>query len=435
MKKSLVGLLVLGSFFTGCIGDSDDDKAITVRESGDKNLYEDVLIKDGYFTDSRDKNKYKVVKIGSQYWFAENLRYVDSSKTTNLKKNVRCLDDKSSNCEKYGPLYTWTAAMDIKDSFATKSVGGMYLWQYQGICPNGWKIPSVSEWDELLSFIDRINSDEATGTSLKSVSTWDKHDSIPGGKNRFGFNMLAGGRLNNEGGFLSGGKYAYAWAADEYDAGTAKGFSFHYDKDVVHVGEYYKDHGLSVRCVATSQASVTVKGDLDSSYIAEIPFDNGTLEVDGESYKTIKIGEQTWMAENMNLKTDNSWCYKNEESSCKKYGRLYDWDDAQSVCPEGWKLPSKNDLTLLYSYHKDSRFIRSTEEWKNEDGLNFWGFDLLPAGGYKDGDFFDEKVSAYLWSSENIGSEAYALFVNYYGEPAIRSYSKSTGHSVRCIKE
>ena len=435
MKKSLVGFLALGYVFTGCIGDSHDDKTINIRESGDKNLYEDVLIKDGYFTDSRDKNKYKVVKIGTQYWFAENLRYADSARTPNLKNNIRCLDDKSKNCETFGPLYTWTAAMDIDDSLTTKRAGLLRSWIFQGVCPNGWKIPSTSEWNDFLEFVDRINSDEGTGTSLKAISTWDKHDSIPGGKDRFGFNMLAGGRLNNEGGFLSGGKYAYAWASDEVDAGTAKGYSFHYDKDVVHNGEYYKDHGMSIRCILAKEASLTVEGDLDSSYIAEIPFDNGTMEVDGKSYKTIKIGEQTWMAENMNLETDNSWCYKNEESSCKKYGRLYDWNDAQSVCPEGWKLPSTDDLTALYSYHKDPRFIRSTEEWKNEDGLNFWGFDLLPAGGYKEGDFFDEKVSAYLWSSDTIGSEAYALFVNYYGEPAIKSYGKNTGHSVRCIKE
>ena len=436
MNKSWFGLLALSFVFSGCLGDSSDDNSIDLSDSGDKNLYEKVLIKDGYFTDSRDKNKYKVVKIGSKYWFAENLRYADSSKTENLKGNMRCLDDKSKNCEKFGPLYTWTAAMDLDDSLLSKNAGSLWAWQFQGICPNGWTIPSTKQWKNLLTEIAALNGDEGDGTSLKSISTWDESDSIPGGTNRFGFNMLAGGRLNNDGGFLSGGKYAYVWATDEVDAGTASGYSFHHNKDVVNKGEYYKDHGMSVRCVLADEATLTVEGDLDSSYIAEIPFDYGSVEVGGESYKTIKIGQTTWMAENLNYKTENSWCYNNDDSSCKKFGRLYNWEAALTICPEGWKLPGRADFNALIEYHQDMRFIRSKDEWKNDDGLNFWGFNLLPGGGFKAGDFFDAKVSAYLWSSDaNADSESFALFVNYYGDASVKSYSRGAGYSVRCIKE
>lgn len=434
MKKLIFGALAASFIVTGCLDDSDDG-VINIRESGDKNLYESVVIKDGYFTDSRDKNKYKVAKIGQQYWFAENLRYADSTKTKNLKKNIDCLEGRSENCEKLGLLYTWTGAMDIADSFATKRHSTLRSWEFQGVCPNGWTIPTTEQWAELLSHVDFVNGDEGTGTSLKSVESWDKAEDTPNGVNRFGFNALAGGRLNNEGGFLSGGKYAYFWASDEVDAGTASGFSFHYDNVVVNKGQYYKDHGMSVRCVLSSEASVTLDGDLDSSYIAEIPFDYDSMKVNGETYKTIKIGEQTWMAENLNYKTGESWCYKDESSSCDKYGRLYDWETATTLCPEGWKLPSRDDFNVLYAFHKDGRFLRSREGWKNEDGLNFWGFDLLPGGGYKDGDFFDEKVSAYLWTSSTSSDFADAFFVNYYGEPSIKSFSKKTGHSVRCIKE
>ena len=436
MKKSLVGFMALGFVFTGCIGDSDDEKGIKVGSGGEKNLYEKVLIKDGYFTDSRDNNKYKIAKIGDHYWFAENLRYADSSEMTNLKGNIRCLDNKPKNCEKFGPLYTWTGAMDLEDSYTEKEAGTLKAAQFQGACPNGWTIPSVKQWKDFLDEVGILNGDEGNGTSLKSISTWDKVDSVPGGMNRFGFDMLAGGRANNDGNFQSGGKYAYVWAADEVDEGTAKGFSFHYDKEGVDGGEYYKDHGMSVRCILADEATLTVEGDLDSSYIAELPFDYGSVKVDGKSYKTIKIGSNTWMAENLNYKTENSWCYNNDDSSCKKFGRLYDWETALTICPEGWKLPSRSDFNVLIANHKDPRFIRSTEEWKNDDGLNFWGFNLLPAGGFKAGDFFDAKVSAYLWSSDAFAdSESYALFVNYYGDSSVKSYSRKAGYSVRCIKE
>ena len=434
MKKFVVGLFAIGFAVTGCLDDSSDE-ALNIHENDDKDLYASVVVKNGYFTDSRDKNKYKIVKIGGLYWFAENLRYADSSETPNLKKNIGCLDNKSKNCEKYGPLYTWTAAMDLDDSLTTKKAGTLRDWQFQGVCPNGWVIPSEKDWNKLLEAVESANGNEGSGTSLKAVSSWDESETVSGGTNRFGFNVLAGGRLNNDGNFQSGGKYAYFWTSDENDAGTAKGFSFHYDKDVASKGEYYKDHGMSVRCVLSQKASITVDGDLDSSYIAEIPFDYGSVTVDGKQYKTVKINNLTWMAENLNVKADDSWCYNNEDASCKKFGRLYSWDAAQTVCPEGWKLPSKEQLGSLYLYHTDYRYLRSTEEWRSKDGLNFWGFDLLPAGGYKNGDFFDKTSSAYLWSSDANGSEAYALFVNYYDTPAIKSFDKKAGYSVRCIMD
>ncbi|MBO7059729.1 MAG: hypothetical protein J6W54_01340 [Fibrobacter sp.] len=434
MKKFIFGVFAASFVVTGCLHDSDGG-VIGLQNTSDKNIYESVLIKDGYFTDSRDKNKYKIAKIGDEYWFAENLRYADSSKTKNLKKNIGCLDEKSENCEKFGLLYTWTGAMDIADSFTTKVRGSMREWEIQGVCPNGWTIPTEAQWDKLLSRVDYLNSDEGTGTSLKAISSWDESEKAPYGVNRFGFEALAGGRLNSEGGFLSGGKYAYFWAADEIDAGTAKGYSLHYDMDVMNKGQYYKDHGMSIRCILSKSATLTVKGDLDSSYIADIPFDYDTVKIDGKKYKTIKIGEQTWMAENLNYKTGESWCYKDEDSSCDKYGRLYDWETATNLCPEGWKLPSADDFTKLYTFHKDGRFLRSREGWKNEGGLNFWGFNLLPGGGYNDGDFFDEKVSAYLWTSDSSSDYADAFFVSYYGDPSIKPFNKKTGHSVRCIKE
>lgn len=434
MKKFILGAFAIGFVLTGCISD-DEDGVINIRKSGEKNLFESVVIKDGYFTDSRDNQKYKIEKIGNYYWFAENLRYADSSKTKNLKNNMSCLDDKSKNCEKYGPLYTWTAAMDLPDSLATNRNYNLPSWQVQGICPNGWRIPSTQQWYNLLQYVDQMNGTEGDATSLKSISTWDKDDSTSSGVNRFGFNVLAGGRHNNEGGFLSGGKYAYIWTSDEVDAGTAKGYSFHHNSSVVSSGNYYKDHGLSIRCVSTPESHVSVEGDLDSTYLEEIPFDYGTMEIDGKSYKTIEIGSQTWMAENVNYKTGNSWCYKNEDSNCKKYGRLYDWETAQTVCPEGWKLPSGDELMSVFTYHADPKFVRSIEGWKNKDGLNFWGFNLLPAGGYKGGDFFDESSSAYLWSSESFGDSGYALFLSYYGGAVLNKYIKDTGYSVRCLKE
>ena len=66
-----------------------------------------------------------------------------------------------------------------------------------------------------------------------------------------------------------------------------------------------------------------------------------------KNFESVRIGDQIWMAKNIDADVSGSFCYNNDLLNCKKYGRLYTWDAAQNVCPEGWRLPTENDFRQL----------------------------------------------------------------------------------------
>lgn len=143
-------------------------------------------------TDSRDGTVYKTVKIGKQTWMAENLKYADSAETPSLKGNSLCYDDEEENCDKYGRLYTWAAAIDSVKLYKDKSLKCGYgkacslPSKVQGICPEGWHLPSYDEWDTL---IDSVGGRDRAGMVLKSRSDWSENK----GTDTYGFSALPAG--------------------------------------------------------------------------------------------------------------------------------------------------------------------------------------------------------------------------------------------------
>jgi len=205
----------------------------------------------------------------------------------------------------------------------------------------------------------------------------------------------------------------------------------------------------------------------DSSSSAECTNTYGTNAVtdcrDGQTYTTVTIGTQTWMAENLNYAVDSSWCYASSADSCAKYGRLYQWASAmglsatynstsasgvistphQGVCPAGWHIPTDAEWTILEnavgSEDVAGTALKSVSGWdEGGNGTDTYGFSVLPAGTrYSNGAFGYVGYYANFWSAAENGTDyAYYWFLDYYYTDMTTGYSsKGNACSVRCLKD
>lgn len=187
--------------------------------------------------DVRDGNHYKVIKIGSQIWLAENLHYAGIDSSIGV-----CWGNKRDSCKKYGRLYTWTETMQLPDSLSEKRWSGDSI-NHQGICPFGWHVPNMTEWNSLLRIADP--GDTLTGIALKSVAGWTSGPST----DRLGFRGLPGGMGYASGVFSETGYTGQWWSSTEsnfLDAWYVDMYMYH---DYVYRKKYNKTLLQSTRCI------------------------------------------------------------------------------------------------------------------------------------------------------------------------------------------
>ena len=172
---------------------------------------------------------------------------------------------------------------------------------------------------------------------------------------------------------------------------------------------------------------------------------------DNNVYKTIRIGDQIWMAENLNFDSPKSKCYDNDLKNAEKYGRLYDWETAKKVCPEGWHLPSKEEWNYLvnsaHSIATAGKELKAKEGWNgNGNGTDNLYFSALPGGvGYSGGVFryLGDRgnwwsAEGYSWwsANEEVYDFAYGRGMSYNSESVILNKSDSgILFSVRCVQD
>ena len=194
-----------------------------------------------------------------------------------------------------------------------------------------------------------------------------------------------------------------------------------------------------------------------------------TVYYGNETYLTVVIGNQTWMARNLNYNASGSRCYNDDPANCKQYGRLYDWATAmgigirynsekwggnyekhRGICPSGWHIPSNTDWWELLNYVGNGnykaagRYLNAKKGWndyKGEscNGEDKYGFSALPGGNFDalpgSSGFINGGDNGLWWYPGERDSSAYYWYIGCAGTIGSGDSRKSNLNSVRCLKD
>jgi uncharacterized protein (TIGR02145 family) len=178
-----------------------------------------------------------------------------------------------------------------------------------------------------------------------------------------------------------------------------------------------------------------------------------TISYEGQTYNTVKVGDQCWLKENLNLTTENSKTYDDDPANGSLYGRLYDWEEANSVCPPGWHLPTYDDWCTLVQHVDasascaqeaevgiDAGFkLKASGGWLDgQSGSDQFGFRAQPAGYSSDGTTFEELGrNGRFWSSTEAADGSGSFWsMNTLTTKIVNGKSAKGGlMSVRCVKD
>jgi uncharacterized protein (TIGR02145 family) len=526
----------------------------------------------------QENNNYRTVRIGAQTWMAENLKttiyrngdpisqVANKSSWEALDNGAYCYfnNDASKDCP-YGKLYNWYAVSDSRN-----------------ICPNGWHVPTESDWVVLENYLGGFG---AAGGKMRSTGTQYWLTANAGATNESGFSGLPGGyRSSGVTDFYNFGNNAIWWSSTSFGAEFARyRGTLNTGNGQLFFGAGVKINGYSVRCIKDAESSdagtltaidcnsASNTGDIyasteitagvtstlsytggnegiyegqsisstgvtgltailiagtftngsgtlsfeitgtpgssgtasfeiniggqtctltrsvgipdplashncGSTYVHNVTLPYGSMtDQQGNQYRTIRIGAQNWMAENLKttiyrngdpvpmVETKAAWqelttgaysYYENNSSNNCPYGKLYNWyaaTDSRNICPLDWHVPTEEEWIILENYLGGFALaggkMRSTgtSYWSlfNGGATNESGFSGLP-GGYRAidllsvNDFLQLKGQGVWWASTPEGTE-YARYRGMSGGGETSLFSGATlrgsGYSIRCVQD
>ena len=408
------------------------------------------------FVDVRDGKVYKTVTYGKQTWMAEDLAF-------EAEHDDECL---RFYCRDIG-RYTWKTAMG--DAYTQENRKG----PVRGICPIGWHLPDTTEWHNLISVLGGVNEaykvlESTSGNGFSMVANDNtiicSEDSV---ENVCGMTAA----------FWSSDKdsedpdYAHQMLLVAYSNG----------KKELEISSERKRSDMPIRCVMDEVAQE--KASIDGAPVGAeqikntVAMDSVVDSRDGQTYRTTKIGDQVWMAENLNYKTAGSFCYHDSTQYCELYGRFYTWGSAmdsigafstnskgcghgtsclptfpvRGACPAGFHLPTLAEWKTLIAtaggkYDAASKLMSAKKletgfDWVNA-GTDDYGFSAYPSCNMeyngKSG-FCNPPVNYWSSIESSIGGAYHMNLQNssdYNGRGVgFRGIGKHYAFTVRCVKD
>jgi uncharacterized protein (TIGR02145 family) len=163
---------------------------------------------------------------------------------------------------------------------------------------------------------------------------------------------------------------------------------------------------------------------------------------DNQKYKTVIIGDQVWMAENLNFESNQSWCYDNTSTNCEKYGRLYTYEAANNVCPDGWHLPADEEWKELEIKLGMQNVVNETGWRGTSPGQgrlmkigSSSGFNAELVGFRNYGGYENLNDNAYFWTSTfTEGKKAFSRELSSRASVKREETDINLGYSVRCVE-
>ncbi len=177
--------------------------------------------------DSRDGKEYNITEINGITWMAENLNYsIPQSGSETFKQ---CYADFQKNCKLYGALYSQEDVADV--------------------CPDGWKLPSENDWQELTDYVADNNVGlNGPGYSLKTAYGWDTHPQ-GGGNDAYGFAALPAGTFDGNQGFIENSQAGIWWSSQMNSNVLAETFKLNYENGYTVIGSANPGQMNSIRCI------------------------------------------------------------------------------------------------------------------------------------------------------------------------------------------
>ena len=388
-----------------------------------------------------DGNTYQTLVIGKQEWMAGNLRTTRLNDGTSIPN----ITDKAEWVRLTSPAFCW-----YDDDLSNKEAfGGLYNWQTVNtgkLCPEGWHVPTDSEWSTLVAYLGGADFKEAEKKGFAAK---------PGGY-RYGYYWGSGI-------YCEKGVNGYWWTSSECTGTHVWSRTISQETSKVYRSYFEFNNGFSVRCIKSNAPQATV------------------TDVDGNFYHTVTVAGQEWMLENLKTTRYNdgtpiarvegvtewrnmdepAYCWYNNDISHKEpYGALYNGHatgNAKNICPDGWRVASDGDWKALERFlgmtpeQFEGTGLRGNDEgaklkeagtarWKspNVGATNEVGLTIIP-GGRRDssGKFYDMGTGSTIWTSSVVSASCayyrhFATNVTTIGRNP--EGDRKFGLAVRCIR-